>query len=115
MLNGKIALVAGGSRGLGREMVLAFARAGADVIIASRKLDSCEKLAREVETETGRRALAHACHVGYWRDVRRLVEAAHGTFGKVDDLVNNAGMSPLYDHVVNVNEELSDTFLAATL
>jgi len=114
-LTGRVALVAGGSRGLGREMVLAFARAGADVIIASRKLESCEKLAHEVEAETGRRALAHACHVGYWRDVDRLVEAAYGTFGKVDVLVNNAGMSPLYDHVVNVTEELYDKVLAVNL
>src|SRR5207245_2477025 len=68
-----------------------------------------------VEAETGRRALAHACHVGYWRDVDRLVEAAYGTFGKVDVLVNNAGMSLLYDHVVNVTEELYDKVLAVNL
>jgi len=114
-LSGRVALVTGGSRGLGREMVLAFARAGADVVIASRKLDRCEAVAREVEAETGRRALAHACHVGRWEDLERLVEAAYGHFGKVDVLVNNAGMSPLYDDVASVSEELWDKVLAVNL
>ena len=64
ILKDKVALVTGGSRGLVREMVLGFARAGADVIIASRKLDSCEALASEVEAETGRAAMPYACHAG---------------------------------------------------
>jgi len=114
-LTGRVALVAGGSRGMGREMVLAFARAGADVVIASRKLESCEALAREVEAETGRRTLAQACHVGRWQDLDRLADAAYAAFGKVDVLVNNAGMSPLYDHVVDVTEELYDKVLAVNL
>jgi NAD(P)-dependent dehydrogenase (short-subunit alcohol dehydrogenase family) len=114
-LTDRVAVVTGGSRGLGREMVLAFARAGADVVIASRKLESCQALAREVETETGRRAVAHACHVGRWQDLDRLADAAYRAFGKVDVLVNNAGLSPLYDHVVNVTEELYDKVLAVNL
>jgi len=114
-LTGKVALVTGGSRGMGREMVLAFARAGADVVIASRRLESCETLAREVEAETGRRALAQACHVGRWADLDRLADAAYTTFGRVDVLVNNAGMSPLYDRVADVTEELYDKVLAVNL
>jgi NAD(P)-dependent dehydrogenase (short-subunit alcohol dehydrogenase family) len=114
-LSGRVALVTGGSRGLGREMVLAFARAGADVVIASRKLDRCQAVAREVETETGRRALAHACHVGRWAEIERLVDAAYAAFGKVDVLVNNAGMSPVYDDVTRVSEELWDKVLAVNL
>jgi len=113
-LSGKVALVTGGSRGLGREMVLAFARAGADAVIASRKLESCKEVAREAEA-LGRRALPHACHVGSWKDVESLVEVAYARFGKIDILVNNAGMSPLYDHVANVSEELYDKVLAVNL
>ena len=74
-LSGKIALVTGGSRGLGREMVLAFAEAGADVVIASRKLEACEGVAREVE-RLGRSALAVAAHVGRWEDNDMLCERA---------------------------------------
>src|SRR5436305_15182577 len=96
-LSGRVALVTGGSRGLGRSMGLAFAAAGADVVIASRKLDACEQLAQQVRHETGRRALAHACHVGHWDELDALAEAAYDHFGRVDVLVNNAGMSPLYD------------------
>lgn len=106
-LTGRVALVTGGSRGLGREMVLAFARAGADVVVTSRKSDACEKVAQEV-TGLGRRALAHACHVGHWDEIDKLVEAAYAAFGHVDVLVNNAGMSPLAPSSVQTSEELFD-------
>ena len=114
-LSGKTALVTGGSRGLGREMVLAFARAGADVVIASRKLENCESLAREVTETTGRAALPVACHVGEWGQVERLAETAYERFGRIDVLVNNAGMSPIYDHVSNVSEALYDKVLDVNL
>ncbi len=114
-LSGKVALVTGGSRGLGREMVRAFAAAGADVVIASRKLDACEALAQEIRSTTGRRSLAVACHVGEWDQVERLAETAYERFGKVDVLVNNAGLSPVYDHVSNVTEALYDKVLAVNL
>jgi NAD(P)-dependent dehydrogenase (short-subunit alcohol dehydrogenase family) len=114
-LTGKVAVVTGGSRGLGRSMVLAYAQAGADVVIASRKLDSCEALAKEVQDTTGRRALPIACHVGDWDQCDRLADAAYDTFGKVDILVNNAGMSPIYDHVKNVTEALYDKVLDVNL
>ena len=106
-LTGKVALVTGGSRGLGREMVLAFARAGADVVIASRKLDNCKALAEEVEA-TGRRALPVACHVGHWEECDELADRAYGYFGTVDILVNNAGMSPLAPSSAETSQELFD-------
>ena len=114
-LTGKVTVVTGGSRGLGREMVLAFAQSGADVVIASRKLDNCEQLAEEVTRTTGRRALPVAFHAGYWDQNEMLAETAYKEFGKVDILVNNAGMSPIYDHVVNVTEELYDKVLDVNL
>jgi len=113
-LTGKVALVTGGSRGLGREMVLAFARAGADVVITSRKLAACEALAREVEA-LGRRALAYACHVGEWSAIDGLIDAAYARFGKIDVLVNNAGMSPLYPSLLDVSEALWDKVIAVNL
>jgi NAD(P)-dependent dehydrogenase (short-subunit alcohol dehydrogenase family) len=114
-LSGRVALVTGGSRGLGREMVLAMAAAGADVVISSRKLDACEELAEEVRSSTGRRALAVAAHAGRWNDMDALADAAHAEFGRVDVLVNNAGMSPLYDDVAAVSEELWDKTVGVNL
>ena len=111
-LSGKIALVTGGSRGLGLQMVRAFAEHGADVIIASRKLDACEEAAEEVRA-MGRRALAVSAHIGRWDEIDRLIEVAYAQFGRIDILVNNAGMSPrqpshevteaLFDSVMNLN------------
>ncbi len=114
-LDGKVALVTGGSRGLGREIVLAYARMGADVIISSRKQDACEALAAEVEQETGRRALAAACHVGEWDQCDALAARALDAFGRVDVLVNNAGMSPLYGELVDVTEALWDKVMGVNL
>jgi NAD(P)-dependent dehydrogenase (short-subunit alcohol dehydrogenase family) len=110
-LTGKVALVTGGSRGLGREMVLAFARAGADVVVTSRDLEACERVAAEVEA-LGRRAWAHASHVGRWEEIDRLVDAVYADPGRVDVLVNNAGMSPLAPSSAETSEDLFDKVLA---
>jgi NAD(P)-dependent dehydrogenase (short-subunit alcohol dehydrogenase family) len=111
-LTGKVALVTGGSRGLGRQMVLAFAERGAEVIVASRKLENCEKVAAEAR-ELGQRALPFAVHAARWDAIDELIEAAYVEFGHVDILVNNAGMSPampshevteeMFDSVVGLN------------
>ncbi|WP_411731313.1 SDR family NAD(P)-dependent oxidoreductase [Paeniglutamicibacter sp.] len=114
-LEGRVALVTGGSRGLGRAMALGFARAGADVVVASRDGAACEEFAREIEGETGRQAMGIGVHVGHWDDLEKLVEASYGRFGKVDVLVNNAGMSPLYDSVETVSEQLFDKVLDVNL
>ncbi len=114
-LTGKVALVTGGSRGLGRAMVQAFATAGADLVIASRRLESCEAAADEVERSTGRKALPVSCHVGDWAQIDAMVERVYGEFGKLDVLVNNAGMSPLYPSLADVSEVLYDKVLAVNL
>src|SRR5829696_8936242 len=114
-LTGKVAVVTGGSRGLGREMVLAFAQHGADVVIASRKLDNCESVADDVRERFGRRAVAVAYHAGSWGDAQRLHDIAYGELGTIDVLVNNAGMSPLYDSVDSITEELYDKVMDVNL
>jgi NAD(P)-dependent dehydrogenase (short-subunit alcohol dehydrogenase family) len=106
-LTGKVALVTGGSRGLGRAMALAFAAAGADVAVTSRKLDACQAVAAEVEA-LGRRALAWPCNVSHWDELEALAGAAYAEFGRVDVLVNNAGMSLLYRDLSEVTEAMWD-------
>lgn len=108
LLTDKVAIVTGGSRGLGREMVKAFAAAGAHVVIASRKYDNCKALADEVMASTDRRALPVACHVGDWHQVDELADTVYAEFGRVDVLVNNAGMSPLYPSLRDHTEALYD-------
>jgi len=107
-LRGKVALVTGGSRGIGKAIVEGFAGAGADVVIASRKLDNCVAVATEVEAATGRRALGLRCHVGHWDDCGRLVDTVYEHFGRCDVLVNNAGMSPLYPDLASLTEDYYD-------
>ena len=107
-LSGKVALVTGGSRGLGLSMVRAFAAAGADVVVTSRKLAACQAVAEEVTAATGRRAVALGCNIGRWEELDGLVEGAYEAFGRLDVLVNNAGMSLLYGSPVEVTEGLWD-------
>jgi NAD(P)-dependent dehydrogenase (short-subunit alcohol dehydrogenase family) len=113
-LSGKVALVTGGSRGLGREIVLGLARAGADVIVSSRKQEACEAVALEVAA-LGRRAIAIAAHVGRWDDIDGLVEASYAAFGRVDILVNNAGMSPIAPSSLGTSEDLFDKVVGVNL
>jgi len=105
--SGKVVLITGGSRGLGKTMALAFAERGADLIIASRKLEACEAVARQIRA-LGRHALPIAAHVGQWDDLERLADAAYAEFGRVDVLINNAGMSPVAPSLAAVGEALFD-------
>jgi NAD(P)-dependent dehydrogenase (short-subunit alcohol dehydrogenase family) len=114
-LTGKVALVTGGSRGLGRQMADGFAAAGASVVIASRKVEACEQAAKEIAAATGTRAIGVGCHVGQWEGLEDLVETCFGEFGRLDVLVNNAGMSPVYDSEVDVTEALFDKVLDVNL
>lgn len=106
-MTGKVVLITGGTRGLGLAMAKGFAEQGADLIITSRHLDQCQEAAAEV-TKLGRCALPYACHVGRWSELDGLVDTAYAKFGKVDVLINNAGMSPVVAASVNVTEDLFD-------
>jgi NAD(P)-dependent dehydrogenase (short-subunit alcohol dehydrogenase family) len=110
-MTGKVVLITGGSRGLGYEMAKGFARQGADLILASRKLADGEAARDEIRA-MGRRAEAFACHVGRWDDLARLADAAYATFGKVDVLINNAGMSPVVPSSAETTEDLFDKVVA---
>ena len=111
---GKVVIVTGGSKGLGREMVLGFAEAGADVVVVSRKLGPCEAVAQEVR-EMGRRALAVSCHVGDWEQCEALVDVTVAEFGCIDVLVNNAGIAPVPLSLVAVTSDLFDKTIAVNL
>ena len=104
-LDEKVAVVTGASKGLGRAMALAFAESGADVVVASRKLEECEKVAAEIRS-SGRRALAVSCHVGDWHQCEALVAAVVAELGRIDILVNNAGIAPVPPSLLGVTEEL---------
>ncbi len=89
-LTGRVAVVTGGSRGLGRSISLGFAKAGARVVVASRKLDACERVVGEIEA-LGGEALAVAVRMQDAGDVAALVAATVDRFGAIDIVVNNAG------------------------
>jgi NAD(P)-dependent dehydrogenase (short-subunit alcohol dehydrogenase family) len=114
-LTGKVIVVTGGSRGLGLAMSRAFAEAGAHVVISSRKADACARAAELIERETGRACLPLACHVGDWAACDALVAAVYEMYGRIDVLVNNAGMSPLYESPSTVSRELFDKVIGVNL
>jgi len=107
----KVVLITGGSRGLGLAMARAFASRGAHLIIASRKLESCERAAGEIRA-LGRRALAVSCHAGHWDEVDALVAKSYAEFGRIDILINNAGMSPVLPSSLETPEEVLDKVYA---
>lgn len=111
-LSGKVALVSGASRGIGRAIACSLAREGADLVLCATSKEGTERIGREV-VALGRRALAVACDVGKAEQVEALVRAALEAFGRVDVLVNNAGIAPRaeigrmtdadFDRVLQVN------------
>ena len=109
-LKGKVALVTGGSRGIGKEIVIGLAKAGADVALASRKLPDLVEVAKEVKA-TGRKSLAIAAHVGKIEEINGLVGKVKDTFGKIDILVNNAATNPTMDQAIDVEERAWDSIM----
>jgi NAD(P)-dependent dehydrogenase (short-subunit alcohol dehydrogenase family) len=113
-LEGRVALVTGGSRGIGRAFALGLAQAGADVVVASRKLSDLEKVSEEIRG-LGRRSLAVAAHVAKMDQIKDLVSKVKDEFGKIDILVNNAATNPVMDHALDIEERAWDTVMNLNL
>jgi NAD(P)-dependent dehydrogenase (short-subunit alcohol dehydrogenase family) len=113
-LKDKVALITGGSRGIGKATALGFARFGADVAIASRTLSDLEAVAEEIRG-LGRKALPVAAHVGKMEQIKSLVETVHKEFGRIDILVNNAGTSPVLSGIIDIEEKLWDSIMNLNL
>jgi NAD(P)-dependent dehydrogenase (short-subunit alcohol dehydrogenase family) len=111
----KVVVITGGSRGLGAAMSHHFAAEGDTVVIASRKREACEALAADLRETTGARVEGVGCHVGRWSDCDDLIAGVIERFGRLDVLINNAGMSPLYSTLEDVSEELFDKVIATNL
>jgi NAD(P)-dependent dehydrogenase (short-subunit alcohol dehydrogenase family) len=110
----RVVLVTGGSRGLGAAISTGLARRGARVVVASRKLAACEELATAI-VEAGGQAHPIACHVGDWESLDGVVDAAASHWGRLDGLVNNAGMSPLAPSLLETSETLFDKVIGVNL
>jgi dehydrogenase/reductase SDR family protein 4 len=113
-LAGKVALVTGGSRGIGRAIALTFAEAGADVVVSARKLPDLEEVAKEIKAK-GRKALAVASHVAKLEDSKSLIEKVKSEFGRLDILVNNAGTNPYSGPLMDAEEWAWDVTMNVNL
>jgi len=114
LLSGKVALITGASRGIGREIALGFAEAGADVILASRKLPDLEAVAKEI-TAMGRKALPVAANIRNIDEIMALVKRAEKEFGRIDILVNNAATNPVFGSVFKMDERAWETTIGLNL
>lgn len=113
-LTDRVAIVTGGGRGIGRAIALAFAEAGADVVVTARTTEQIEGVAREIEG-LGRRGLALTADVAKIKDIDAIVRRTMEKFGKIDILVNNAGISPYYTRAEKITPEMWDTLMAVNL
>ena len=113
-LEGKVALITGGSRGIGRACALAFAEAGADVVVSSRKQADLDIVADEIKTKN-RKGLAIAAHVAKLDDQKKLVDQVVKEFGRIDILFNNAGTNPYPGTLLEAEEWAWDTTMNVNL
>ena len=113
-LEGKVTIVTGASRGIGRATALAFAKAGSDIVLTSRKVEDLEKVAEGIRAE-GRRALVINAHLGRMEDVRKVADTARAAFNRIDILINNAGTSPVFASFLETEDRLWDTVMGLNL
>jgi dehydrogenase/reductase SDR family protein 4 len=113
-LSGKVALVTGGSRGIGKAIAVGLAKSGADVAVTSRKLPDLELVATEIKG-LGRRSMAVAAHVGRMEEINSLVPKVRDEFGRIDILVNNAATNPTMDQAMDVEERAWDSVMNLNL
>jgi NAD(P)-dependent dehydrogenase (short-subunit alcohol dehydrogenase family) len=113
-LEGKVTVVTGASRGIGRATALAFAKAGSDIVLTSRKVQDLEKVAEGIRSE-GRRALVINAHLGRMEDVKKVADTARAAFNKIDILINNAGTSPVFASFLETEDRLWDTVMGLNL
>ena len=104
-LTGRVAVVTGSTRGIGRAIAEGFSRAGACVVISSRKKETCEEVAGDIRAAGGK-AVGLACHVGEWDAIPAFVDAVVNEYGHVDILVNNAGINPMVKDLDDVSLDL---------
>jgi NAD(P)-dependent dehydrogenase (short-subunit alcohol dehydrogenase family) len=113
-LQGKIAIVTGASRGIGRAIAQRFAQEGATVVICGRKPDTLAEVAAETDAAPGR-LVPVACHVGRADDIRRMVDSTHQQFGQIDVLVNNAATNIAQEPCLQIDEAKFDKMVEINL
>lgn len=106
-LDGKVALVNGGSRGIGAAIAHAFAAQGADVVVSSRKLENVEPVAAAIR-DAGGKATPFACHTAQPEQVQALFDHIQATYGRLDILVNNAATNPYFGPFIAAPESAFD-------
>jgi len=109
-MTGKVALVTGSTKGIGRSIAEEMARLGAKVVISSRKAEACEQVANELQAQ-GYEAIAIPCHVGKKEDLQNLVEKTNEVWGAIDVLVCNAATNPVYGPTSEMTDEAWDKIM----
>ncbi len=115
-LTGKVALLTGASKGMGKEMAMGLAEHGAKVVVSSRKLDQCEAAVAEINDKCGAgSAIAVACNIGYKEQLQSLVDETRERLGPVDILVANAGINPFYGPMSEIPDSAFDKIMGSNV
>ena len=115
-LTGRVALLTGASKGMGRCMAIGLAKHGAKVVVSSRKMDQCEGVVEEINEMCGEeRAIPIACNVGYKEQLEALVAETRERLGPIDTLVANAGVNPFYGSMTDIPDEAFDKIMGTNV